>query len=163
MNLDYNKIFRELNKSRIDYLVVGGLAVNFHGIPRMTYDIDLMLLLEQNNILKMVDKLTKWGYRPRAPVDPRDLADATRRESWITEKGMKAFSFSCPTSPIAEIDLVIESPIPYDQLKERAIVIPIGDETIPVISLDDLILIKRKAGRYQDVMDIEHLQRIQEK
>jgi hypothetical protein len=63
MNLDYKKIFKKLNKARIDYLVVGGLAVNFHGIPRMTYDLDLMLLLEPDNILKMVTKLTKWGYR----------------------------------------------------------------------------------------------------
>ena len=46
MDLDYKTIFRELNESGVDYLVVGGLAVNFHGIPRMTYDIDLMILLE---------------------------------------------------------------------------------------------------------------------
>ena len=99
MNLDYKIIFKELNKAGIDYLVVGGLAVDFHGIPRMTYDLDLMLLLEPDNILKMVSKLTKWGYRPRAPVDPRDWADAARRESWIAEKGMKAFSFSSPILP----------------------------------------------------------------
>jgi len=35
MNLDYRKIFKELNKAKIDYLVVGGLAGNFHGIPRI--------------------------------------------------------------------------------------------------------------------------------
>jgi hypothetical protein len=116
MNLDYKKIFKGLNRAGIDYLVVGGLAVNFHGIPRMTYDLDLMLLLESDNILKMVAKLTKWGYRPQAPVDPRDLADATRRESWIAEKGMKAFSFSSPTQPIGEIDLVVEAPISFDQI-----------------------------------------------
>jgi len=39
MNLDYKKIFKGLNGAGIDYLVVGGLAVNFHGIPRMTYDL----------------------------------------------------------------------------------------------------------------------------
>ena len=41
MNLDYKKIFKGLNSAGIDYLVVGGLAVNFHGIPRMTYDMDI--------------------------------------------------------------------------------------------------------------------------
>jgi hypothetical protein len=35
MNLDYKKIFMGLNRAGIDYLVVGGLAVNFHGIPRI--------------------------------------------------------------------------------------------------------------------------------
>ena len=163
MNLDYKKIFKGLNKAKIDYLVVGGLAVNFHGIPRMTYDLDLMLLLESDNILKMVAKLTKWGYRSRAPVDPQGLADEATRKSWIVEKGMKAFSFSSPSSPIGEIDLVVEVPIPYDQLKARAVVIPLEDEGIPVISLDDLITVKKAAGRHQDLMDIEHLQKIREK
>ena len=51
MNLDYKKIFT-IKQGRIDCLVVGGLAINFHGIPRMTYDLDLMLLLEPDNILK---------------------------------------------------------------------------------------------------------------
>ena len=128
MNLDYRKIFKELNKAKIDYLVVGGLAVNFHGIPRMTYDMDLMLLMESDNILKMVAKLTQWGYRPRAPVDPRDLGDTAKRESSIVEKGMKAFSFSSPSSPIGEIDLVVEAPIPYDQLKARAMIIKLEEE-----------------------------------
>jgi hypothetical protein len=71
MKLDYKEIFNGLNQAGIDYLVVGGLAVNFHGIPRMTYDQDLMHLLEPENILKMVNQVAHWGYRPRAPVDPR--------------------------------------------------------------------------------------------
>ena len=50
MELDFQRIFKELNKLKIDYLVIGGLAVNFHGVPRMTYDIDLMLLLRPENI-----------------------------------------------------------------------------------------------------------------
>jgi hypothetical protein len=79
MELDYLTIFKELNQLKVDYLVVGGLAVNFHGIPRMTYDIDLMIRLESRNILEMVSKLTQWGYRPKVPVDPRDLADNEKR------------------------------------------------------------------------------------
>lgn len=70
MDLDYKNIFKELNELATDYLVVGGLAVNFHGIPRMTYDIDLMINLQPENILKLVTKFTQWGYRPKIPVDP---------------------------------------------------------------------------------------------
>jgi hypothetical protein len=86
MELDYQTIFKELNQIRIDYLVVDGLAVNFHGIPRMTYHIDLMILLEPENILKLVTKLTLWGYRPKIPIDPRDLADEPKRTSWVHDK-----------------------------------------------------------------------------
>ena len=163
MELDYLTIFKELNQLKVDYLVVGGLAVNLHGIPRMTYDIDLMIRLESRNILEMVSKLTRWGYRPKVPVDPRDLADNEKRTLWVREKGMKAFNFYSETLPIGEIDLIIESSIPYNHLKQNAVVIDIGGEEIPVVSIHDLIQLKIEAGRKQDLADVEHLRMILEK
>jgi predicted nucleotidyltransferase len=163
MELDYLTIFKELNQLEVDYLVVGGLAVNFHGIPRMTYDIDLMIRLESRNILEMVSKLTRWGYRPKVPVDPRDLADDEKRTLWVRDKGMKTFNFYSETLPIGEIDLIIESPIPYNRLKQNAVVIEIGGEEIPVVSIHDLIQLKIEAGHKQDLADVEHLRMILEK
>jgi hypothetical protein len=182
----------------IDYLVVGGLAVNFHGVPRMTYDIDLMILLQPENILKLVSQLTRWGYKPKTPVDPRDLADEKKRNSWIGDKGMKALAGECPvnaafyaesrgttknensfpasddlwagsfnfyseTLPIGEIDIVFESPIPYHELKERSVKVELQEEKVPLISIHDLIELKIRAGRKQDLADAEHLRRILEK
>jgi predicted nucleotidyltransferase len=163
MELDFQTIFKELNLLGIDYLVVGGLAVNFHGVPRMTYDIDLMVLLESENILKLVTKLTQWGYRPKVPIDPRDFADETKRNSWIHEKGMKALNFYSETLPIGEIDIVIDAPIPYGELRNRAIKVEIQYEKIPTVSLHDLIELKLRAGRKQDLADVEHLRIILEK
>jgi predicted nucleotidyltransferase len=157
MELDFQTIFKELNGLGIDYLVIGGLAVNFHGVPRMTYDIDLMVLLEQENILKLVTKLTQWGYKPKIPIDPRELADEMKRNSWIQDKGMKALNFYSETLPIAEIDIVIETPIPYEQLRSRAVRIELQDEKIPTVSIHDLIELKLRAGRKQDLADVEHL------
>ena len=144
MELDFQRIFKELNKLKIDYLVIGGLAVNFHGVPRMTYDIDLMLLLRPENIKRLIDKLTGWGYRPKVPVNPMELADEARRNLWIEEKGMKAMNFYSEKSPIGEIDIVFDSPIPYDELKSRAVMIELYGERIPTISIRDLIELKRK-------------------
>jgi hypothetical protein len=163
MDLDYLTIFKELNQLKVDYLVVGGLAVNFHGIPRMTYDIDLMIRLDSRNILEMVSKLTKWGYTPKVPVDPRDLADEAKRNLWIQDKGMKAFNFFSETLPIGEIDLISESPIPYNRLKQNAVLIEIEGEKIPVVSIHDLIQLKIEAGRKQDLADVENLKLILEK
>ena len=161
--LDYQTIFKELNQVGIDYLVVGGLAVNFHGIPRMTYRIDLMILLEPENILKLVTKLTLWGYRPKIPIDPRDLADETKRTSWVHDKGMKALNFYSETLPIGEIDILIETPIPYEELKNRAIRIELQDVKIPTVSIHDLIELKLRAGRKQDLADVEHLRIVLER
>ena len=163
MELDFQTIFRELNSLGIDYLVVGGLAVNFHGVPRMTYDIDLMVFLDPENILKLVTKLTQWGYKPKIPVDPRDLADEMKRNSWIFEKGMKALNFYSETLPIGEIDIIIDTPIPYEELRNRAIRIELQDERIPVASIHDLIELKLRAGRKQDLADVEHLRMVLER
>ena len=163
MELDFQTIFRELNSLGIDYLVVGGLAVNFHGVPRMTYDIDLMVHLEPENILKLVTKLTQWGYKPKIPVDPRDLADEMKRNSWIFEKGMKALNFYSETLPIGEIDIIIDTPIPYEELRNRAIRIELQDERMPVASIHDLIELKLRAGRKQDLADVEHLRMVLER
>ena len=163
MELDFQTIFRELNSLGIDYLVVGGLAVNFHGVPRMTYDIDLMVHLEPENILKLVTKLTQWGYKPKIPIDPRDLADEGKRDSWVHEKGMKALNFYSETLPIGEIDIIIDTPIPYEELRNRAIRIELQDERISVVSIHDLIELKLRAGRKQDLADVEHLRMVLER
>jgi len=163
MELDFQTIFKELNGLGIDYLVVGGLAVNFHGVPRMTYDIDVMVLLEPENILKLVTKLTQWGYKPKIPVDPRDLADEMKRNSWIFEKGMKTLNFYSETLPIGEIDIIIDTPIPYEELRNRAIRIELQDERISVVSIHDLIELKLRAGRKQDLADVEHLRMVLER
>lgn len=161
--LDYQTIFKKLNQKKIDYLVVGGLAVNLHGIPRMTYDLDLMVLLEPKNILDMVTFLSKLGYRPRVPVDPKELADGEKRNLWIIEKNRKAFTFYNDMQPLGEIDLLIDAPIPYPLLKKRAISIEIQGILIPVVSIPDLIRLKRKTGRKQDISDVQLLKKVFQK
>lgn len=47
--LDYLAIFKKLNEKGIRYIVAGGIAVNLYGIPMMTYDVDLILDLEDKN------------------------------------------------------------------------------------------------------------------
>ena len=157
MELDYQTIFKELNEERIDYVVVGGLAVNLHGIPRMTYDIDLMILLDTENIMKTVARLNNWGYLPRAPLKAEDLADIEKRTSWVEEKNMKAFTFYNEKEPVGEIDLLIDSPIPYGALRKRAVMFDILGAKVAVISIPDLIELKLNTGRKQDLSDVEHL------
>jgi predicted nucleotidyltransferase len=162
MELDYHTFFRELNKDRIDYVVLGGLAVNLYGIPRMTYDIDLMILLDTENIMKTVARLESWGYLPRAPVRAEDLANKEKRNSWIEEKNMKAFTFYNEKEPVSEIDLLIDSPIPYGELRKRAVMFDILGAKVPVISIPDLIELKLNTGRKQDISDVEHLRSLLE-
>lgn len=158
--MNYYEIFKKFNELKIDYLIVGGLAVNLHGVPRMTYDIDIMIKLEKKNILKIIKQLVEWGYRLKIPVDPMELGDIKKIKKWIKEKGMKTINFYHSDFPIAEIDIVIDSPIPYSKLKSNAIYVKISEEKLPVINIHDLILIKLEAGRKQDLADVESLKKI---
>ncbi|MBI4621580.1 MAG: nucleotidyltransferase [Desulfobacterales bacterium] len=90
--LDYFSVFKKLNEKGIRYIVVGGIAVNLYGIPKMTYDIDLILDLEDKNLEKFLKLLKGWGFKPKVPVDIMEFAEKDKRKDWIKNKNMKAFN-----------------------------------------------------------------------
>ncbi len=160
--MNYDTIFRKFNELRIEYIVVGGLAVNFQGVPRLTYDIDLLIYFSKKNIEKLITQLLKWGYKPKVPVSPFDFADEKIRNKWIIEKNMKAFNFFNENATISEIDIIIDSPISFLEAKKNMVKVLLSDLKIPTISISDLIKMKEFSGRKQDLADIEHLRRIKD-
>lgn len=157
--LDYLAIFKELNRKKIKYVVVGGMAVNFHGVPRATYDIDLLLYLEDKNLDKFLSLLKRWGFKPRVPVDIMDFAHKEKREDWIKHKNMKAFNLVNPAWAISEIDIIIDTPVDYKKAARNINYITIDNVAIPAISMRDLIKMKQNTGREQDRADIRYLMR----
>lgn len=83
-------IVRTLNEARVEYLIVGGLAVGARGFVRHTKDVDLVLRLNQENVARGLHGLFGIGYALSIPVAPEDFADAATREHWRVEKGMIA-------------------------------------------------------------------------
>jgi len=114
-------------------------------------------------LLKELRQRLQAPRQVKEKVDPNDLADESRRNSWIQDKGMKALNFHSETLPVGEIDIVINSPIPYKALKGRAVVFPLQEVKIHVASIHDLIELKLHAGRKQDLSDVEYLRIIMEK
>lgn len=64
----YERLFHVLNQAKVRYLVVGGVAVNLHGYPRFSADVDLLLFLEKDNLKVFGDTLRRLGYAARLPV-----------------------------------------------------------------------------------------------
>ena len=91
----YEKLFSALNKKKVKYAVVGGIAVNLYGIERATHDLDLLLAMDEENLLKTILVFKKLGYRPKVPVRLEDFANKQIREKWIKEKNMIVFSYHC--------------------------------------------------------------------
>lgn len=153
----YFEVLEELHKNNIRYLIVGGLAVNLHNVPRMTHDIDFLLSMSEDNILAFVRTMKEMGYVPRVPVNPELLSDSETRRSWIEEKNMKAFSFYNQKENYKVVDIVLTHPLDFEKAFENKCVKMIKDIPLYVVSLNDLMEMKKASGRNQDLNDIEML------
>jgi hypothetical protein len=155
---DLERIFAALEGSGARYLVVGGVAVVLHGHLRFTADLDVALALDDRNVQKALAAFERLGYRPRAPVPLRAFADAEQRADWVRTKGMTVFSLWSAELPGTEVDLFVEDPLPFEAAFARRLVAAIGELRVSVAGLADLIEMKRRTGRAQDLEDVRALE-----
>lgn len=155
---DLEQIFRAFELASVRYLVVGGVAVVLHGHLRFTADLDLVVQLQDDNARRAVEALGSLGFRPRAPVVPTDFANAAARNGWIAEKGLTVLSFWSPSFPGTEVDLFVEEPFDFDEADARAVTADLGSTKVRVVSRQDLIAMKRAAGRPRDIEDADVLE-----
>ncbi len=155
----YGEILRAFQKQKVKYVLVGGIAVNLLGSLRSTADMDIVVKMSNDNLRKVVSILKKKGYHVKQPVDPMGIADKKIRHDWIHNKHMKAFNFY-KEDELKEVDIIIESPVSYEEARNDALKIKVEGITLPVISIDNLIKMKKNTGRSVDKFDIEELKRI---
>lgn len=155
---DIERVLDALNRAGVRYLVVGGVAVVLQGYLRTTADLDLVVQLESENVLRALGALEALGYKPRAPVAAADLADPAVRASWIRDKGLTVFSLWSDRSPTLQVDLFVEEPFDFEAAHSRARSVPLAGTLAPVASREDLIEMKRRVGRPRDLEDVEALE-----
>jgi len=160
MEMEFTKIFKELNKRKIKYLVAGGVAVNLHGFVRATADLDIMLLMNDENICRYTALIKELGYKPRVPVKVEEFADKLKRQEWIDEKGMKVFSVYNPKNMMEGMDVMIEEYINFEEAYGRRKIVKTTGVEVPLISIQDLVKLKELAGRGRDLIDIAALKEI---
>jgi hypothetical protein len=147
---DVERIFAALDAHRVDYVVVGGIAVQVHGHVRMTNDLDLIPSPTPENLTRLAAALQDLGARVLNPgsdhlrIDARMLPRATLWQL-STRHG--------------DIDVLHDAPgaAPFPQLRARALTIALGDLAIPIAGRDDLIKMKSAGGRPTDLADIAAL------
>ncbi len=157
---DLERIFAALEVANVRYLVVGGVAVVLHGHPRFTADLDIVVALEPDNARAAIQALETLGYRPRAPVQAIAFADGPTRRSWVEQKGMLVFSMWSAQQPATEVDLFVEEPFDFGVAFARAVHADLGSTRALVASLEDLLDLKRAAGRPKDLEDVRVLEAI---
>ena len=158
----YSRIFQEFYRINLRYAVIGGIAVNLYGYPRATGDLDIVLELSDSEIAKFIRVVKNMGMVPRLPVKMEDFADANIREEWINEKNMLVFSVYNPQDPLEHIDIKIAGHEDFERLLKQSIKMRVRDFEISVVHIDDLIEMKKQAGRGRDLDDVKVLEKLRE-
>jgi hypothetical protein len=154
-DLDLSSLLGRLARAKVDFVVIGGVAVIAHGYERNTKDLDICYATDRANLEVLGDQLVDLGARLRGideeiPFVPD--AQTLRRTQTLTLD-----------TPDGDLDLLADpSGSPgYAALKDGALRIDFDDFEILVASIEHLLAMKRAAGRPQDQIDIEALTAIQ--
>ena len=143
---DQKDLLSEFNAASVEYLVIGGHAVNAYGVPRTTKDLDVLIRSDEKNSKAVYRALAACG----APLEDTTAEDFRDNET-IFQLGVEP----------GRIDIVQAIPGTFDHAWNNRVIGTI-DDSIPVafISRDDLIANKLQSGRPQDLADVDHLRRI---
>jgi hypothetical protein len=146
------RLSHALKNQKVRYAVAGGWAVALHGAVRGTVDIDIALVLNADNMKRAEMALHSIGLESRLPVTVEDLVNF--REEYINNKKLLAWRFMNPKDNTEIVDLLI-----VEDLKNLSIdKIKVGQKLIPVIAKSDLIKMKKRSGRPQDIEDVKALE-----
>ena len=162
MRSGFLEILNALHDHRVEFVIVGGVAAALHGGSRVTFDLDVVPSLAPNSWQAAVDLLWSLGARPRVPEPVERIRDVEQVRRWRREKGMLALNFRTPDGS-TEVDLLVGESDAFDGLKCRAVEVTVDQRTFFVASIDDLISMKRRAGRPQDLLDIAELRKIRKR
>jgi hypothetical protein len=154
----YVDLFRALAEHKVRYVLVGGLALNLHGVERATMDVDLAVALDGANLAAALDVAEQLELVPVAPVALRDAADPAKLEQWRRDKNMISFGLRPSIGTGPAVDLLKTLPFAFELLLQRAISRTVGDTTVTVACIDDLIVMKKAAGRPIDLADVTSLE-----
>jgi hypothetical protein len=149
----------------IEFIVCGGMAAVYHGVERMTMDLDISLNMTTENITRFLTAAKELRLTPRAPVPAESLLDAEKIKAFVGKKNARVFTFWDKDNPYRQIDIFLTSDALYHDLLLHTVDAQVDGRTIKIISVKKLVEMKSKMTvlRDKDELDIRTLKRILEK
>ena len=140
---DFRDLLELFNENNVKYIVVGGYALAYHGVPRYTGDIDLWTATSVENAQNILQALKQFGFgSTKLTID--DLTG----DNQIVQLGY----------PPVRIDIITSvDGLDWERAFYNSIETSYGDVTIRLISLSDFIKNKKASGRHKDLADLEAL------
>jgi len=146
---DFEDFVALLNKHHVDYMIVGGYALAFHGKPRHTGDLDIWIDISDKNAIKMTEVIADFGMRSLG-IEKEDFL----KKGIITQIGY----------PPLRIDILNEiDGVDFKEAYTNKLIIDTDGLMINYIGLNDLIQNKKSSGRKQDLVDVNSLKKLKKK
>lgn len=140
---DFKDFLRLLNSHQVEYLLIGGYAVGYHGYPRATGDMDIWVAIHPQNAEKMVAALREFGFDL-----PELSVELFLKENQIIRMGV---------SPV-KIDITTTiSGVSFGECYKERVVDVLDGVQVNIISLKHLKANKKASGRLKDLADLENL------
>lgn len=140
---DFKEFLQLLNSHQVEYLLIGGYAVGYHGYPRATADMDIWIAMHLQNAEKMVTVLEEFGF------------GATELSPELFLKENQVIRMGVP--PIRLELLTTISGVTFEKCYRERVVDLLDDVQVNIISLENLKINKKASGRYKDLNDLENL------
>lgn len=156
--LDLGELIATLARHGVDYLVIGGVATQVHGHRRTTMDLDLTPDPRPENLRRLSAALVELEARPR---------DAGAEKAEVPASDPERLAIAAVVPPLltrhGQIHILKEpkGARGFDEMRERALVVDLDGNEVAIVSLDDLIRMKRAAGRPADIADIAALTEVE--
>ena len=143
LNKDFREFIELLNANGVEYLIVGGYAVGFHGYPRYTKDLDVWILVSYENANRIMESLTQFGF----------VNVGLKKEDFLKHDEFVQLGF-----PPNRIDLVTSCDgVEFETCYSSKVQIEIDGLKIDFIDLRNLRKNKKATGRLQDLADLDNL------
>lgn len=140
---DFKEFLQLLNAHQVEYLLIGGYAVGYHGYPRATADMDIWVATRLSNASKVMAALKEFGF------DVPEL----RRELFLQRDQIVRMGV-----PPVRIEIATTiSGVEFDDCYQERVVDELDGVRVNLISLKHLKINKKASGRHRDLDDLEHL------
>ena len=140
---DFRDLLELFNKHQVEFLLVGGYALAFHGAPRYTGDMDIFVHISSQNATRIMAALKDFGFESVGLT-----ADDFQKDNMVVQLGV----------PPVRVDIVMSlTGISWEEAYSNRVQGKYGDVSVFYIGRDQFISNKRATGRRKDLADLEAL------
>jgi len=142
--MDTEKLLKLLNGNKVDFIVIGATAFPVYGYARATLDIDLFVRPVRENIVRLKKALLDFGY---------DLTDISEEDMLENKLLIRQYVLATDIHPFVK-------GVTFEDIWKNRIRAKFGDTEVSFPCLNDMIRMKKAAGRAKDIEDLKYLKKI---